>query len=152
MRSASPVFGVLLLMISASQAAAQGTPPESVTKGFAQVADWITQSAESVPADKYSFKPAAGVRTFGQLVAHIVDGYRYYCRLTKGAVEWTDTVEKTVSGKPALLKELALATAECRQATGRLDPLIENLGHTNLHYGNMVVYLRLLGIVPASSR
>ena len=29
---------------------------------------------------------------------------------------------------------------------------VENLGHSNLHYGNMIVYLRLLGIVPASSR
>jgi uncharacterized damage-inducible protein DinB len=152
MRSALLVFGVSLIMSGTTSVAAQSAAPESVTKGFAQVADWITQSAESVPADKYAFKPAEGVRTFGQLVGHIVDGYRYYCRLTKGAVEWTDTVEKTVSGKAALLKELAAATAECRQATGRLDPLIENLGHTNLHYGNMVVYLRLLGIVPASSR
>jgi uncharacterized damage-inducible protein DinB len=139
-------------MVSATPSAAQGAAPESVTKGFAQVADWIVQSAESVPADKYAFKPADGMRTFGQLVAHIVDGYRYYCRLTKGAVEWNDTVEKTVSGKPALQKELASATAECKAATGKLDPLIENLGHANLHYGNMVVYLRLLGIVPASSR
>ena len=29
---------------------------------------------------------------------------------------------------------------------------VENLGHSNLHYGNMIVYLRLMGIVPASSR
>lgn len=152
MRSASLVFGVSLIMGTASTTEAQSAAPESVTKGFAQVADWIVQSAEAVPAEKYSFKPADGTRTFGQLVAHIIDGYRYYCRLTKGAVEWTDAVEKTVSGKAALQKELAAATAECKAATGKLDPLIENLGHTNLHYGNMVVYMRLLGIVPASSR
>ena len=96
MRSASLVLGVSLIMGTASSIEAQGAAPESVTKGFAQVADWITQSAESVPAEKYSFKPTDGVRTFGQLVAHIVDGYRFYCRLAKGPVEWTDTVEKTV--------------------------------------------------------
>jgi len=50
------------------------------------------------------------------------------------------------------MKQLAAATAECKQATGKVDPLVENLGHTSLHYGNMIVYLRLLGIVPASSR
>jgi hypothetical protein len=50
------------------------------------------------------------------------------------------------------MKQLAAATAECKQAAGKLDPLIDNLAHTSLHYGNMIVYLRLLGIVPASSR
>jgi hypothetical protein len=78
-----------------SSSAAQGAAPESVTKGFAQVADWIVQSAESVPPAKYSFKPADGTRTFAQLVAHIIDGYHYYCRLAKGPVEWSDKAEKT---------------------------------------------------------
>lgn len=154
MRSASLALGVTLIMVPASRSAAQSAAPESVTKGFAQVADWVLQSAESVPADRYSFKPTDGIRTFGQLVAHIVDGYRYYCRLAKGPVEWSDTVEKTVSAKADLLKQLAAATAECKQvhAAGKTNPLVENLGHANLHYGNMVVYLRLMGIVPASSR
>ena len=152
MRSASLAFGVSLIMGTASSIDAQSAAPESLTKGFAQVADWITQSAESVPAEKFSFKPTDGVRTFGQLVAHIIDGYHYYCRLAKGSVEWSDDTEKKVSTKAELMKQLAAATAECKQATGKVDPLVENLGHTSLHYGNMIVYLRLLGIVPASSR
>jgi hypothetical protein len=55
MRSALLAFGVSLIMGPASSVDAQSAAPESVTKGFAQVADWITQSAESVPADKFSF-------------------------------------------------------------------------------------------------
>lgn len=154
MRSASLVLGVAAIMLSTSELAAQGAAPESVAKGFTQVADWIAQSAESVPAERYTFKPTDGVRTFAQLVGHIVDGYRYYCRQAKGPVEWTDTVEKTVTAKADLLKQLTAATAECKQAhaAGKLDPLVENFGHSNLHYGNMIVYLRLMGIVPASSR
>ena len=152
MRSASLAFGVSLIMGAASSIDAQSAAPESLTKGFAQVADWITQSAESVPAEKFSFKPTDGVRTFGQLVAHIIDGYHYYCRLAKGPVQWSDDAEKAGGTKAELMKQLAAATAECKQATGKLDPLIENLGHTSLHYGNMIVYLRLLAIVPASSR
>ena len=152
MRSASLAFGVSLIMGTATSAAAQSAIPESVTKGFAQVADWITQSAESVPAEKFSFKPTDGVRTFGQLVAHIIDGYHYYCRLARGPVQWSDDAEKAGGTKAELMKQLAAATAECKQATGKVDPLVENLGHTSLHYGNMIVYLRLLGIVPASSR
>ena len=57
MRSALLAFGVSLIMGPASSVEAQSAAPESVTKGFAQVADWITQSAESVPAEKFSFKP-----------------------------------------------------------------------------------------------
>jgi len=43
MRSASLAFGVSLIMGTATSAAAQSAIPESVTKGFAQVADWISQ-------------------------------------------------------------------------------------------------------------
>jgi uncharacterized damage-inducible protein DinB len=152
MRSASLIVGVSI-MTGATTAAAQGAAPEAVTKGFAQVADWIQQSVESVPADKYTFTPAGGVRTFAQLVGHIIDGYHYYCALAKGPAEWNDMVEKTVSTKPELVRQLAAATSACKNISGgTLDPQVENLGHSSLHYGNMIVYLRLLGIVPASSR
>jgi len=151
MRAALLILGVGI-MTGTTTGAAQGTP-ESVTKGFAQVADWIQQSAESVPAEKYSFKPTEGVRTFAQLVGHIIDGYHYYCAVAKGPVEWNDKAEKSAGAKTELMKQLAAATAECKSlAGGKLDPQVENLGHSNLHYGNMIVYLRLLGIVPASSR
>ena len=151
MRAALLILGVSV-MAGTTTGAAQGAP-ESVTKGFAQVADWIQQSAESVPADKYSFKPTEGVRTFAQLVGHIIDGYHYYCALAKGPVEWNDKAEKTAGSKAELMKQLAAATTACKGlAGGKLDPQVENLGHSNLHYGNMIVYLRLMGIVPASSR
>ena len=29
--------------------------------------------------------------------------------------------------------------------------LIQNFGHVNLHYGNIVTYMRMLGLVPPSS-
>ena len=34
---------------------------------------------------------------------------------------------------------------------GGHPPLIQNLGHTNLHYGNLITYMRMLGLVPPSS-
>lgn len=152
MRPVSPIL-LIGIMAAAQRAAAQGAAPESVTTGFAQVADWIQQSAESVPAEKYSFRPTDGIRTFGQLVAHVIDSYIYYCALATGPAEWSDKVEKTVSDRAELLQRLAAATTACKRvAGGKIDPQVENLGHTSLHYGNMVVYLRLMGIVPASSR
>jgi uncharacterized damage-inducible protein DinB len=151
MRAAILILGVGI-MTGTTTGAAQGTP-ESVTKGFAQVADWIQQSAESVPADKYSFKPTEGVRTFAQLVGHIIDGYHYYCALARDRWSGTTRPRSRPAPRTELMKQLAAATTECKSlAGGKLDPQVENLGHSNLHYGNMIVYLRLMGIVPASSR
>ena len=33
----------------------------------------------------------------------------------------------------------------------QIGPLTENFGHTNLHYGNMITYIRMLGLKPPSS-
>ena len=34
---------------------------------------------------------------------------------------------------------------------GEIGPLTENFGHTSLHYGNMITYMRMLGLTPPSS-
>ena len=121
---------------------------------MAQVADWIVQSAESVPAREVFVQAVEGTRTFAQLVAHIIDGYHYYCRLAKGPVEWSDTAEKTASTKAELLKQLARGHRGVHQACPAASSTRRSRtwGTASLHYGNMVVYLRLMGIVPASSK
>ena len=48
------------------------------------------------------------------------------------------------------LKE-ALDACSAVHGTGHLGMLIQNFGHSNLHYGNMVTYMRMLGLVPPSS-
>lgn len=69
------------LMVSSSSAAAQqpgaNDARAATRKGFADVSGWVTKAAELVPADKYNYKPVQTVRTFGQLVAHVVDSYAY---------------------------------------------------------------------------
>jgi hypothetical protein len=42
------------------------------------------KSADIVPPDKYSYKPAPTVRTFGELLGHIADGSNYFCRRAAG--------------------------------------------------------------------
>ena len=34
---------------------------------------------------------------------------------------------------------------------GQPGPLIDNVAHTSLHYGNVITYMRLLGLTPPSS-
>jgi hypothetical protein len=147
------------LVFSAGTAGAQGNAGgdanSELRKRFVQVASWVTKAAEMVPADKYAYKPTASVRTYGQLIAHIADSYVYYCAQGAGKnVEWSDAIEKGKTDKATLVPKLRETLATCTPAyasPGNIGALIENVGHTNLHYGNIITYMRMLGLTPPSS-
>jgi uncharacterized damage-inducible protein DinB len=122
--------------------------------GFQEVSGWISQAAALVPAEQYTYRPTAGVRTFGEMLAHIADGYIWYCSNAVGKqTEWSDATEKGRLDKATLQRQLTLATDACIAAyeAGRQMPLLQNIGHANLHYGNLVTYLRMMGLTPPSS-
>ena len=150
----------LLLFVAPSFGQSTPAKPPDVTAelkgGFNEVNDWVTKSAEMVPADKYNYKPVDTVRTFGQLVAHITDSYNYFCAAGAGnKVEWSDAVEKGATDKDTLLPKLKEAVGRCNAAYGssnaQLRPLFTNIGHTSLHYGNIITYMRMMGLKPPSS-
>lgn len=123
-------------------------------RSFAEVSSHIMKAADLVPADQYGYRPSHSVRTFGQLVGHIVDGYNYYCATAAGRkVDWSDAIEKGPTDKATLVQELKEATDRCKapHATGQISALVGNIAHSNLHYGNIVTYVRMLGLVPPSS-
>src|SRR5262249_19279142 len=132
-----------------------GDTAAALRKNFAQVSGWVTKATELVPADKYTYRPTSSVRTFGQVVAHMADSYNYYCAFAAGRnVQWSDAIEKGSTDKATLVQKLKPATDACNAAygdTGKTGALIENIGHTNLHYGNLITYLRMLGLTPASN-
>ena len=128
--------------------------PSLLKGGFAEVDGWITKSAEMVPADKYTYKPVATVRSFGQLVAHVADGYNWYCANAAGKkTDWSDAVEKGKTDKATVVAKLKQASAACAAATGRgqTKELMQNIAHASLHYGNIITYLRMMGMTPPSS-
>jgi uncharacterized damage-inducible protein DinB len=150
----------LLVLATATGAMAQQPAANdaraALRKSFTEVSGWVTKSAELVSADKYNYRPVATVRTFGQLVGHLVDSYAYYCAQAAGRkVEWADPAEKGATDKATLAPKLKQATDACQAAyaagTSAAGPLVDNVGHTNLHYGNMITYLRMLGLTPPSS-
>lgn len=130
-------------------------PTAMVARGFAEVSGWVLRAAELVPADKYGYRPVGSVRTFGQLVAHIADSHNYYCARAAGnRVEWSDAIEKGTTSKAELVQKLRHSIDGCAAGyagAGQIGPLTENFGHTNLHYGNLITYIRMLGLVPPSS-
>jgi uncharacterized damage-inducible protein DinB len=140
--------------VSPQQPGANDTA-QALRQSFSQVSGWVTKAANLVPADKYNYRPAPSVRTFGQLVGHIADSYNYNCAIAAGRnVQWSDVIEKGNMDKATLVQKLKQASEACSAVYGgggQAGALIENIGHTNLHYGNIITYLRMLGLVPPSS-
>ena len=148
----------MLLSGAASAGAAQtptGDAGAQLRRSFGEVSGWVTKAVDLVPADKYTYRPAPTVRTFGQLIGHIADSYNYYCARAAGQnVEWSDPIEKGTTDKATMVQKLKQSTDVCTKAyggSGQVGALIDNVGHTNLHYGNIITYMRMLGLVPPSS-
>lgn len=140
-------------------------------KGFyALVSGEVLAAAEKMPEENYSFKPTPDVRSFGQLVGHVADAQYMFCAMAVGEPNPMKAVEKTKTSKADLVAAVKDAMTYCNNAySGLTDAqasqmvkfmnfnlakvtLISiNIAHTDEHYGNMVTYLRLKGIVPPSS-
>jgi uncharacterized damage-inducible protein DinB len=146
------------------------TPP--LTRAFRTIADDLTAAAEKMTADNYGFRPVDGVRSFGQVVAHVAGGHFLYCSQAAGSRLSPEVARRlhevrpfsdveTESGARTFNKSELVAlltesieycdTVYARMAGGGAAPLIENIAHDNEHYGNLVTYMRLKGLVPPST-
>ena len=140
--------------------------------------------AKAMPADKYSFAPAAsnfaasqgakyeGVRTFAQEISHVTLANYFFASKILGEKMPVDP--KTINGlttKDELLKAAADSFAYAHKAIASITP--ENAyvaidgadglhsrsvlasfvsAHGFDHYGQMVEYLRMNGIIPPGSK
>jgi uncharacterized damage-inducible protein DinB len=152
-------------------AGAPANPLSSSAKAaYMQVQGYILQSAEKMPEADYAFAPTPEVRTFGRLIGHVADAQNMFCSLAKGAARPAVQVEKTKTTKAELIEALKASNAVCdsafegltdEKAAGMvkmfrgempmLTALWMNTSHDNEHYGNIVTYMRLKGLVPAST-
>jgi uncharacterized damage-inducible protein DinB len=137
----------------------------------------LADAADALPAEDFGFKPTPEVRSFAQLVGHVVNANCFFCSQAKGAAMPATTNFERVADKAALVKGLNDALAYCeavydsttdadfnqavtlngfpgmnpKTPTTRGAVLMFNTTHNNEHYGNIVVYLRLKGKVPPST-
>ena len=156
-------------------APAQSAPPTNpITaseKGFYSfVSGAVVGAAQKMPEENYSFKPTPEVRSFGQLVGHVADASYAFCSQAIGEANPVKDIEKTKTSKADLVAALQGGVAYCNKAfdsmtdakgseivklfnfnIAKLTVLSINTAHTDEHYGNMVTYLRLKGIVPPTS-
>jgi uncharacterized damage-inducible protein DinB len=133
-------------------------------KHWSEIGEKVVQLAEQFPEDKYEFRPAAGVRTFGDQLRHVAFWNGYVAKSARGekadgkANELPKAQYATKAAVVQALKEsLADATAQLKSGpatpTAKLTDLwVSFTEHSGEHYGQMVVYYRLNGIVPPASR
>jgi len=141
-----------------------------VRTDYRRVRDYFVRAAEKMAAADYAFRPTPEVRTFAQQVAHVADDQYNLCAPARGEARKAayTAIEDSLSTKAELIPALEKAFAYCDAAydaltdasgtepslgrdRSRFSMLNWNLWHTWEHYGNIVVYLRMKGLVPPSS-
>ena len=167
---------IILFTVSVFTASALAQAPNAnnlpaATKGmYMLVRNNLVKSAEKMPEENYSFRPTPDVRTYGQIIGHVADAQYLFCSAALGEKNPEPGIEKSKTSKSDLIQALNDAFAYCDKAYNgmtaasaveevkffgqnrpRLSVLDFNSAHDFEHYGNIVTYLRIKGIVPPSS-
>ncbi len=171
---------LICLLATAAVAVSQNKPaaapsPDNPLSTFNKFAyahekDILMRSAEKMPEENYSFKPIDTVRSYGQIVGHVADAQYLFCSIALGEKNPALKIEQTKTSKADLVAALKDAFAYCDKAYNgmtdasatqmvklfnfdapKLGVLTVNLMHNQEHYGNLVTYMRMKGIVPPSS-
>ena len=137
--------------------------------------------ADAMPEDKYSFAPTSGefkgVRNFGEQVKHVAASNYLYAAAMLGEKPPVDTSGENgpdaIKTKADIMKYLRDSFTYAHGATKatddknlvapikapfgsgtttRLAIVVGTIGHCFDHYGQLVEYLRMNGIIPPASR
>src|SRR5215472_7608140 len=76
----------------------------------------LLKAADRMPAESYDFRPTPDVRTFGQLLAHIIDAQMAFCTAVTGEPRRLNAAAKT--SKADLVAALKASFDECDRAFG----------------------------------
>jgi uncharacterized damage-inducible protein DinB len=184
-RALFPTFTIALSFV-ASSATAQGpgtavpitAPLEKQFAGDLTVLhDKVVALAQAIPAEKYSWRPAAEVRTISQVLMHVVGEWFYMCPLSVAAKPPSDfgapnekmrALEQIVE-KTEVVAQLEKSWAHCRAALASIDParLVPEFlparmgfprvvllisGDQHEHLGQLIAYARSIGVAPPWSK
>lgn len=167
-------MAVLALVVASpaagQQAAAAGGSVAGVRGLYTTVKGYITSAADQMPEADYAFKPTPEVRSFGQLIGHVSNASYLFCAYALGETAPQMPNAEELTTKAELVAALQAAFAYCDRAYQlsdaassepveifgqphtKLSALAFNMGHDFEHYGNIVTYMRLKGMVPPSSQ
>ncbi len=159
-------------MVTATPASAQDVAEAvsaSLLGRFEVVSENLVKAAEGVPEDRYSYRPTEDVRTIGEQFTHVTSAHFGYCAAAGGesapaSMRTPATTKEQIVANLRASREFCIAAYRASAGHGlaqeisvfgntdtRAGVLIQNVAHTNLHYGNVVTYMRSIGLVPPSS-
>jgi uncharacterized damage-inducible protein DinB len=164
----------------AAQPAPPQTLTSVLDRRWSGVEKQFVDLADAMPDDKFSFKPTNGlftdVRTFGEQARHVAAANYSYAAAMLGEKPPVETAGEsgpdTIKTKPDIMKYLRDSFAymhramQAMNAENAVAPITPSPGRTSTrlwlatqaiyhcgdHYGQLVVYLRMNGIVPPASR
>jgi uncharacterized damage-inducible protein DinB len=173
-----PLRPVLLLaaVVLSRPSPAQGQEPivpatlkAGLLARFEESSSKVLRLGEAIPATKYSWRPAPGVRSIGEVLVHVGLG-NYYTTSDAGAkpsLQVGDTLEKTLTSKTEVLAFLRTSIGYMRSVLDRLteadlehpatmfgqSTTLENvylfgIAHVHEHLGQLIAYARFNGVVP----
>jgi hypothetical protein len=164
-----------------SQPVSQLTPGQVIDAWISNTESHLVPVAEAMPEDKYSFAPSNGefrnVRTFAEQLKHLAANNYRQAAVILGEQPTADQVNEQgpdevktkaqivdyLKGSFASLHRAVAAITEKNQVApiastsgtwqrARLGLAIDAVAHSFNHYGQLVEYLRMNGIVPPDSR
>lgn len=117
--------------------------------------------AEEFPEDRYDSRPTDAVRTFADQLRHVAFWNLYVADVLRHKDANGDANELPRDAYPtkakvlgALRKSFDAVTAQLSNGNGTADlnQVVAFIEHNGEHYGQLVVYARLNGMVPPASR
>jgi uncharacterized damage-inducible protein DinB len=170
------VFVLLLLgpCMAHAQTPADQAADEGIWQGYEgewrYVSRLLVSLAEAIPADKYRWRPAPGVRSVSEVIMHIAQSNFYLLSVTGPKMPADlegNEVEKKIVSKPKVVAYLRQSLAAVKTARGQLRAgdlrrkvkiygqtvdvdgmYLRIICHDNEHMGQLIAYARVNGIVP----
>ena len=165
---------LLAMVFGAVALHAQIDPLEGLWQGYdgewVHVSRQLVALAEAIPAEKFAWRPAPGVRSTSEVLMHIAMANFYLLSVTGPKMPAdlkSEDLEKTVTAKAEAISWLkrsldavksaraGLKTADLQRAVkiGGRDATVDGMYlriivHANEHMGQLVAYARMNGIVP----
>ena len=172
--AAASTLAVAQAAAPAKRAVGTPIPPAQIYgKLLSNMEQEFVGAAEAMPEDKYNFAPPAalgefkGVRTFADQVKHVAEANAYFFHdpatplvdnradfeKLKTKAEIVKALKDSFVQAHAYIDSITPENAFVTTANGtRAGMAAFGLAHFMDHYGQMVVYLRMNGIVPPASR
>src|SRR3981081_574598 len=151
------------------------SPSQAVLESWNDIGRKLIAMAEDFPEDKYDFKPTPAQRSFAEQLLHASNANYFFTNLVRGEKPPAEEDPKrdqykTKADVVTFVKKAFADGADAIKAKGdkgMSDLVVDPFGHQQTrisdaaygfiehsgeHYGQLVVYYRLSGLVPPESR